>query len=138
MKFPAVARYNPSPEYIRGLFVALKKLGRSRVSVCKQIGVKERTMGDYLNPNLQTVVDYPTQFAIEAVLAWEQKAMVGDWVKPDSLLSYQVSVFNQRTKEKSDGTTRKDRQASGKGNHNEGAGRLGEPKPKAGTRRASV
>lgn len=136
MKFPAVERYNPSPEYIRGLFVALKKLGRSRVSVCKQIGVKVRTMGDYLNPNLPTVVDYPTQFAIESVLAWEQKAKVGDWVKPDSLLGYQLSVA--RLKEKSHESAGKDRQTSGAKDHNEGSGRLGKQKPKARKGRTSV
>jgi hypothetical protein len=72
MRVPTVTAYRPSTLYLKAIFAELRKLGRSRVDVCKQIGVNYRTMNDYLNPKCPTQIDYCTQFALDVLLDWEQ------------------------------------------------------------------
>jgi hypothetical protein len=71
MKQPDAFAHTPDPEYIRSLFKQFSELGRSRISVCAQLGVPYRTMSDYLNPKCRTGIDYCTQYALEALLEWE-------------------------------------------------------------------
>jgi hypothetical protein len=73
MRQPDVRLHDSKPAYIELLFDQLRELGRTKRSVCKQIGLPERTLRDYTNPDVATEWDYRTQFCVEVILAAEKE-----------------------------------------------------------------
>ena len=61
---PDVDQYNPSRDYLLGL---IQQAGLTQRGAAKQIGVSERSMRDYLNPNHKSKAPYPVQFALECL-----------------------------------------------------------------------
>lgn len=74
MRQPLANKYHqPDAGYARELMSELQSLGRTIKSVCFQIGVPERTMRDYMNPEVPTVWDYRTQYCVEVILEAEKE-----------------------------------------------------------------
>jgi len=65
---PNSNKWNPSPNYLKGLFEKLRAFNETRSNVCLRIGVPYRTMSDYLNPKCTVQMPYTVQFAIECEL----------------------------------------------------------------------
>ena len=72
MKAPDATKHRPEALYARAVMSELQSLGRTIKSVCAQVGVPERTMRDYMNPDCPTDWDYRTQYCVEQVLEVER------------------------------------------------------------------
>ena len=70
MRKPDPSLHNPSSEYLRGL---IEKTGLSQRKTALAIGISERSIRDYLNPNHPSQAPYPIQFTLECLVIFIEK-----------------------------------------------------------------
>lgn len=73
---PDAAKHNPDAFYLRGL---IEQAGLSQRAAARQIGIDERTMRNYLNPEkTNSLAPYPVQFALECLAGWKHMTDTGE------------------------------------------------------------